>query len=93
MIHDAGCTCDDTDLPHHVSTHEELVQLLQLTKIFLQNLRICPVIVTMARSSLDEFCPDNQVDFLQNQVLDLLESMIGHERLDVKIGYETAMDS
>ena len=89
LIHDAGCTCDDTDLPHHVATNEEISILLRQTKVFLQSLQVTPVIVTVSRSSLDEFCPANQVEFIQSQLVELLHSLVGGEdKLDIKNGYQ-----
>ena len=87
-IHDAGCTCDDTDLPHHVASHEEILSLLQQTKRFIQSLQVQPILWTIARSSLDDFCPMDQVDFLQSQVVEIAEAVIGRDRLDVKCGYQ-----
>lgn len=89
LIHDAGCTCDDTDLPHHVSSNEEITVLLKQTTTFLQALRIQPTIITISRSSLDEFCPPNQVEMIQSQLFELLKSLVGDEsKLDIKCGYQ-----
>ena len=86
MIHDAGCTCDDTDLPHHVSSNEEISILLRQTRTFLQNLSAQLTVITVARSSLDEFCPENQVEMIQSQLIDLLQTLVVGE-LDIKNGY------
>ena len=88
LIHDAGCTCDDTDLPHHVSSNEEISILLRQSRLFLQNLGITPTIVTVSRSSLDEFCPENQVEMIQAQMIDLLQILVGGDKLDIKHGYQ-----
>ena len=96
-----GCTCDDTELPHHVSTQDEISSLLNSSQKFLEALviilktRTCSfyqkisffveyllsliihrnqsrfvhfqggkiAVVTVARSSLDDFCPQNQVNY------------------------------
>lgn len=88
LIHDAGCTCDDTDLPHHVSTNEEISILLRQTRVFLQSLSVNPVMVTVCRSSLDEFCPTNQVEMIQSQLIELLQSLVGDDKLDIRHGYQ-----
>jgi hypothetical protein len=89
MIHDAGCTCDDTDLPHHISSNEEISILLRQTRMFVQHLQITPAIVTVSRSSLDEFCPENQVEMIQSQVVELLQNLVGgSDKLDIRLGYQ-----
>ena len=89
LIHDAGCTCDDTDLPHHVSSNEEISILLRQTRIFVQSIGISPIIVTVSRSSLDDFCPQNQVEMIQSQIVEVLQSIVGGEdKLEVKNGYQ-----
>ncbi|XP_076358225.1 misexpression suppressor of ras 6 isoform X3 [Tachypleus tridentatus] len=55
LLHDAGLTCDDTELPHHVSSREEIRHLVEKTTDFLKRLPR-PSLVTIARSvSLDIF--------------------------------------
>ena len=50
IIHDAGCTRDDTDLPHHVTTPNDLDRLINGTfRSFLTALPVPPTIVTIAR--------------------------------------------
>ncbi|CAN7996722.1 unnamed protein product, partial [Ixodes hexagonus] len=87
LIHDAGCTCDmDSQLPHHVSSRDEIVALVQSTAHFLGRLNAKPALVTIARSSLDGYCPPSDVDFVQNTVLDALRELYGE--LDVSLDYD-----
>lgn len=74
LVHDAGCTWDDErhQLPHHVSTQEEMDALLERFGCLVTGLPIPPTLVTMARSSLDDYCPPHQVDCLQEAVCHIL---------------------
>ncbi|NXG45011.1 CE022 protein, partial [Psilopogon haemacephalus] len=84
MVHQAGLTCDYVELPHHVSTEEEMEGLIQSIKVLLKDLPK-PTLVTVARSSLDDYCPSEQVDIIQEKVLNLLGSVYG--TLDVHLEY------
>ncbi|NXA49593.1 CE022 protein, partial [Nothocercus julius] len=90
MVHQAGLTCDYIELPHHVSTEEEIEGLLRSIKILLKNMPK-PTLVTVARSSLDDYCPSEQVDVIQEKVLDLLRSVYGI--LDVHLDYSSSSSS
>ena len=37
MIHDAGCTFDDSELPHHISSTQQIRNLLSSTETLLGN--------------------------------------------------------
>ena len=95
MVHDAGCTCDDSELPHHPSSTDEIRQLIKQTKTFLTSImdprtsnQICPTIITVARSSLDDYCPPDQVDMIQCLVEDALKECFGNKKeLKFKRGY------
>ena len=51
MVHDAGCTRDDgQDLPHHVSTPEQIRQLANTTlAALLKVLPANPTVISVAR--------------------------------------------
>ena len=78
MVHDAGCTFDDSELPHHISTKAEINSLLRTCEQFLDMLGKVPTIVTMSRSSCDDYCPVHQVEEIQSGVLNLLKMKYGN---------------
>uniref|UniRef100_T1H9Q8 Uncharacterized protein n=1 Tax=Rhodnius prolixus TaxID=13249 RepID=T1H9Q8_RHOPR len=73
MIHDAGCTWDNTDLPEHISTVPEIETLLQSLRMLISKLPCKPNVITISRSSLDDYCPQEDVDWIQEQVLMILK--------------------
>jgi len=87
IIHNAGCTCDDTELPHHVSSQMEIESLIQDMQVILSYIfdteitNIAhPTVVTIARSSLDDYCPSNQVDAIQRLVEEALTKCFSLKR-------------
>lgn len=86
LVHDAGCTRDDTDLPDHVTKPNDLDRLMTGTfASFLAALPADPTIVTIARSTEDEYCPPDQVDQIQVGVLEELRQRLGD--MDVRLAY------
>jgi hypothetical protein len=62
-----------TDLPVHQSSEEEIQELVDTTKQLLVTLlknftQELPKIITVARSTDDEYTPANQVEFIQDSV-------------------------
>lgn len=74
LVHDAGCTCDDTELPHHVTEKEDLfVFINERFSSFLDLLPCPPTIVTISRSAEDDYTPLEDVDYIEQNVLDCLK--------------------
>ncbi|XP_034267831.1 UPF0489 protein C5orf22 homolog isoform X3 [Pantherophis guttatus] len=84
MVHQAGLTCDYSEIPHHVSTEEEIESFVQTIQHLLGSLPK-PTLVTIARSSLDDYCPAEQVEFIQEKVLNILHLIYG--TLDIHLEY------
>lgn len=76
-IFDAGCTFDSNELPHHISTEDEILKHVSIFKRFLQVFLYAPSIITISRSSDDDYCPIEQVDFIQQLVLNAIYDVYG----------------
>ncbi|XP_076018505.1 UPF0489 protein C5orf22 homolog [Genypterus blacodes] len=84
MVHQTGLTCDYMELPHHISNDDEVDTHMSAVHLFLKALPK-PTFVTLSRSSLDEYCPPEQVDSIQSKILSVLESLYG--ALDIHKDY------
>lgn len=78
-VYDAGCTFDSNELPHHVSTDAQIENLIELFEKFLRSLKLTPSIITIARSSDDDYCPKDQVDRIQGLVLETIFNVYGEK--------------
>ncbi|XP_020279012.1 UPF0489 protein C5orf22 homolog [Pseudomyrmex gracilis] len=88
QVYNAGCTIDDTVLPEHVTEPNDLDRLINGTfRLFLAALPTPPTIVTIARSSEDDYTPSENVDQIQVDVLDQLRERLGSE-IDIKLVYQ-----
>nr|XP_031837450.1 UPF0489 protein C5orf22 homolog [Nomia melanderi] len=88
-IHSAGLTRDDTDLPHHPTSRTDLDRLITGTfRSFLACLSSPPTIVTVARSSDDNYCPSADVDTIQEGVIEELRQRLGD--IDVHLTYTSS---
>lgn len=69
------------DLPHHESSQEEIVERVQHFRAFLDANSLDranpPALVTIAKSSGDEFLPPHQADSVLDAVLAVLEHTFG----------------
>lgn len=88
LVHDAGCTFDDEshELPHHISSDDEIDMLMKFTSKLITSIPP-PTVVTIARSSLDDYCPPDQVDMVQESVCEFLRKTYN---IDCKKHYEDA---
>lgn len=83
LIFDSGSTTDTNGLPHHISTEAELDTYYAQFKKFLTQLPHPPILVTMACSAEDDYCPRSQVSCIQEKVVQILRDVFGdrvHEK-------------
>lgn len=59
----AGCTRDNGGLPYHISSQQEIEHYVRGTLKLLLSRLPPPVLVTVARSTDDGYCPPDQVSF------------------------------
>ncbi|XP_063241542.1 UPF0489 protein C5orf22 homolog [Bacillus rossius redtenbacheri] len=87
MVHEAGCTCDDTELPHHVSSREDISEMVQSSfTTLLELLPSKPTVITVSRSSDDDYCPPQDVDFIQGAVLKALDNRFSPVKVNLMYG-------
>lgn len=84
IVHAAGCTCDYIELPHHESNRAEISSMMEKFYRFLKQLKSPPTIVTISRSSSDDYCPENVVDEVQDMVLNALQNTFGDVEVNKK---------
>lgn len=86
LIHDAGCTCDDTELPEQVLSREEIKAMMERSFApFVSQLPHPPTIITVSRSSEDDYCPPEDVDFIEEEVLKILKAEF--KNVDIILSY------
>ncbi|XP_065915176.1 UPF0489 protein C5orf22 homolog [Dysidea avara] len=75
-----------SDLPHHISSEQEITDTIKQTQKWIGQLPHQPVMVTIARSTDDGYTPGDQVGFIQKHVLDMLNNVFDNQ-LDVNQCY------
>eukprot|EP00794_Sanderia_malayensis_P018741 gene18741-20630_t len=82
LVHFAGCS---SELPHHRSTIQEIDSLIiSIQKFLLQQPKPC--FITISRSAEDEYTPPDQVDYIQEKVLTMLNFL--YKDIDIIKDYE-----
>lgn len=76
-LHHAAMQCN---LPHHVSSVQEIVKLIQTLEHVVSDVRTQPCIVTVARSSRDGFVPPPHSDHIHKVVLSTLRRCLQRSR-------------
>lgn len=73
LVHDAGCTCDETELPDHVTEKEDLDKMIDgcFTQL-LEHLNVPPHAITISRSTEDDYTPSEDVEYIQGRVIECL---------------------
>ncbi|XP_075246452.1 UPF0489 protein C5orf22 homolog [Convolutriloba macropyga] len=90
IIHNCGLTFDTTELPHHKSSELEIktsmYEFSHLIACAMSSPGFCPSLITIARSSLDEYCPKDQVDLIQFKVIETFEEF--YQMMSIIYHYE-----
>lgn len=88
ILHNYGCCSDDCSLPDHISTLDEISTMMnQLTEFLVKYfMKMKPKCVTIARSSLDDYCPPDQVDSIQLETISRINSFL-NTKISIKKCY------
>lgn len=81
-VFNAGCTRDSRcgDLPHHESTPAVIDKYVKhFEEMLYELLPAVPTVITVARSSEDDYCPSHQVDDIQERVWKTLQRVYGDQ--------------
>ena len=93
ILHNYGEGIDEAGLPHHKTSNEELRPMFESIEQFLQqffiDINLIPGLITIARSSLDDYCPLDQVDFIQNEVITRLKLIFDISINSIVYDYES----
>ncbi len=93
ILHNYGEGIDEIGLPHHKTSVEDLKRMFdsieEFLKIFFTDISLLPGLITIARSSLDDYCPTDQVDFIQNEVIMKLKLVFDISINSIVYDYET----
>lgn len=79
VLHSFGSGLDDRSLPDHVSDKAEIEKMIESFRLFVENYlngnesAARPSLVTIARSSLDDYCPPEQVDSIQKMTIEMIQ--------------------
>jgi hypothetical protein len=92
IIHSYGSGLDEHDLPHHVSSTDQIEKMINDFSFFINkylvSMKLSPSIITIARSSLDGYCPDDQVEFIQEEIISKIKKDLGNLIGDVNKNYD-----
>lgn len=75
IVYNSGLTCDNGGLPHHLSSNQELENYFKNFENIISQINKEPTIITISRSSEDNYCPGVVVDEIQEKVLEILENV------------------
>ncbi|XP_078367298.1 UPF0489 protein C5orf22-like [Oculina patagonica] len=84
MLHFSGMS---SEIPHHVSSLEKIDSLMDSMATVLKSLPK-PTLITMARSSYDEYTPPDQVEHIQSSLLRVIRTCYG-ENISINKSYDT----
>lgn len=87
IIHSYGECIDKIGLPDHKSSDSEIQTMIEEFSRFIEALPGLPGVVTIARSSLDDYCPADQVDFIQNEVIKRLKNRFFDKINSINLNY------
>lgn len=85
LVNDAGCTYDLVELPHHESSDDTISKMMHQFEKLLIHIKKPPTIVTISRSTEDDYCPKTQVENIQNDVIECLKVKVYPDQIDTPI--------